>query len=150
VDKSFDYNLYEKNLQSLRSLIRKTGWKHQHLKRYSLSAYRDALNRSKVLLFPSPKEAGASLCHALLECSMMDVPCIGLKQVLLVDRGEFPLCRGHGVDSVKEMIDCAATVINRFDSYHPREWVIQRHSIQSVYPAFQKILGAIHGRNNCS
>ena len=138
ISKSFHYPEYELNLRKLIMGIKSLKLKHLHLDRYSLKQYKNALDRSKVLLFPSPRESGASTCFALLECSMMDVPFIGLESVINPHPKEFNVCRGVRVKSIQGMLEKLPFVLE--EKYHPRAWTEARFSMQMAYNRLRAII----------
>ena len=140
IGKSFHYDNYDSNLNKLFKILKKMNVKHLHLKRYSLKEYRNALNQSKILLFPSPKEAGASLCHALLECSMMNIPFIGLDGVVILRNFEYDSCRGLGVKTINQMAESVPTMLQKWNSYKPREWVLKNFSTDAAYKRLKTIV----------
>ncbi len=140
IGKSFYYDKYETNMIKLHTQLKKMGLRHKHLKRYSLREYRDALNSSKILLFPSPREAGATLCHALAECSMMDTPFIGLSSVVIKRENEYHSSRGLAAGSLDEIPELAKKMLKNIDDYHPREWMVERFSMPAAYQRLKAIL----------
>jgi hypothetical protein len=140
IGKSFYYDRYETNLKKIHTHIKKMGLRHKYLKRYSLREFRDALNQSRILLFPSPKEAGATLCHALLECSMMNIPFIGLKSVVIERENEYHLSRGLGASTTDEMAEFARDMIQNSGDYCPRKWTLERYSTKAAYQRLTDIL----------
>jgi hypothetical protein len=143
IGKSFYYDHYETNLRKLHTHVKAAGLRHKYLRRYALREFRDALNRSKILLFPSPREAGATLCHALLECSMMNTPFIGLKSVVIERENEYHSSRGLGAESVDEMVELAVEMVKNAGDYHPRKWVLERYSTKAAYQRLESILGEV-------
>lgn len=143
IGKSFYYDCYESNMRKLHTQLKQMGLRHKHLKRYSLREYREALNHSKILLFPSPREAGASLCHALLECSMMNVPFIGLESVVIKRKSEYDPSRGLAAASVSEMPELVDNMLRNIDEYRPREWVLERFSMPAAYQRLKAILDTV-------
>jgi hypothetical protein len=140
VTKSFNYGVYDSNIVRLTPVLKKMGLRHRHLKRYSLQEYKSALRKSKLFLFPSPKEAGASLCHALLECSMMNVPFIGLNSVVIENDFEYHPCRGVRAATIEELSELIWPTLKRLDDFHAREWVIERFSMAAGYQRLKNIL----------
>lgn len=140
IGKSFDYDAYDANLMKLTKLVKKMGLRHKHLKRYSLKEYRQALDKSKLLLFPSPRESGASICHALLECNMMNVPFIGLDSVVIPRDFEYDTCRGLGAGTISDMASMIQPTLQNLDQFSPRQWVVERFSTLAAYRRLKAIL----------
>lgn len=138
IDKSFRYVGYDKNMAKLKRQLPKSH--HVHLFRwYSWKEYKKHLNRSKLLLFPSPYESGSTLCYALLEASMMNVPFIALK-TLRPKKREFDKTVGVLADSVKHMAELVEPTLARLNEFSPREWVLPRCSMKAAYDKFISVL----------
>lgn len=140
ISKAFNYPPYCKNLASLIRGIKSTGLSHTHLSSFTSVQYRDHLQRAKVLAYPSPKEAGASLANALIEASMVDVPIIGLSSVLKNEFGEWHPSRGKAVDSIDEMVKQLPAFVSAHETHKPREWMKDHHGSLAGYKRLCKLL----------
>lgn len=140
IGKSFHYPEYENNLNQVKKYIKQNKLNHTHLDFFSWQTYKEYLDKSKILIYPSPREAGASLCHALLESSMMNVPFMGLSSVVIKAETEYNECRGTGFKNVTELCDNIKTFLDNYNNFSPREWVINRFSLKSGYDRLKKVL----------
>lgn len=140
ISKSFHYPEYEVNLRKLRAGLNKLPLKYFHLAHYSAEQYRQVLNRSKILLFPSPRETGASACFALLECSMMNVPFIGLESALDPNSEEFNVRRGFSVKTIQEMLDILPDTLDAWSTLSSREWILPRFSMAAAAQRLRQIM----------
>ena len=142
ISKAFHYPGYAKNLNKLMLSLSKLRFKHVHLKNYNLEQFREKLAQTKVLAFPSPKESGVCCCHALLEANMMNVPYVILDNIVPKNRNsdEFHTCRGENVSAVEYMALILPKVVENYESYQPRSWVVDRYSFKPAYKRLCDIL----------
>jgi len=143
IGKSFAYPEYLRNLALLQRLLNKRKLKHFHLNSFTPEEYRSKLAQSRVLAYPSPREAGASLANALLEASAMNVPVVGLKSVLRDEYGEWDASRGIRVETIEEMVDAIPDLVEKSPRFTPRDWSVQNYGLRAGYERFRTILDEV-------
>lgn len=140
VDRAQSYPMYHQNIMMLLDSFKRLKLRHYHLtKPYTKSVLRKTLNSTKVLVFPSPREHTTSIGHLLLEANAMNVPFIGLRSCILNRPEEFHSCRGLAVDGPEVIVDRAGEMVKSYNTYKPRNWVVERFSLASICQRLQKI-----------
>ncbi len=140
IGKSFNYPEYLQNLRQLQFLLGKTSLRCVHLSRFNAQQYRQKLKQTKVLAYPSPREAGASLANALLEASVMNVPIVGLSSVLLDEYNEWHPSRGSIARSIDDMVHMINDTVKTYQKFKPREWTIQNFGLQAGFNRLKEVL----------
>ena len=140
IGKSFPYSQFERSHRQLISQIQQHNIKHVHLAKFNHKEFRKALNKTKLLLYPSPKESAAGVCHVLLEANMMNVPFVGLSSVVKTRKEEYHESRGFIADSIDDLGKNLSRYIEKADKKQPRDWTVEHYSYKAGFDKLMKIL----------
>ncbi len=140
IGKSFPYSQFESCQRQLLSRIKQYDLKHVHLEKFNHEDFRKALNKTKLLLYPSPKESAAGVCHVLLEANMMNVPFAGLSSVVKTRKEEYHESRGFIAESIDDLGKNLPKYIEKADKKKPRDWTVEHYSYKAAFDKLMKIL----------